>query len=919
MPDLPTGTVTFLFTDVEGSTRGWERHPDAMKDAVTRHEAILRAAIEAHGGQVFRTVGDGLCAAFPTAPEAVAAAFAAQRDLWAEPWDPEVPLRTRIALHTGAVEVHRGDYVGACLNRLGRLLAAAHGGQVLLSQTTCDLVRDHRPAGTGVRELGEQRLRDLERPERVFQLVHPALPADFPPPRSLDTLPNNLPLQLTSFVGREREIADVMQLLRSTRLVTLAGAGGCGKTRLALQVAADLLDAFPDGAWFVDLAPLTDAALVSQAIAAALNVREVPGQDTLATIIEYLRGRHVLLVLDNCEHLIDGCARLSQTILRGGPRIQILATSREMLGVPGETTWRVPSLATPDPQTRPTYAVIAQSDAICLFVDRARAVVPTFGLTADNAAALLRICHRLDGIPLAIELAAARVRVLTVEQILARLADRFRFLTGGSRTALRRQQTLRATIDWSYDLLTEPERILLRRLSVFAGGWILAAAEAVCGGGNGDGPALDPRSLVSAEDVLDLLTQLVDKSFVLAEGQGGEQRYRLLETVRQYAAEKLFDAGEVAQVRARHRAWCLRVTEQGVEESWATWRRRLAPEHDNFRAALEWSRAEGAESVLGLRLAANLGEFWNAQDTAEGRSWLDTFLALVPEPTLLRARALAMTCHLARWGADPAAARRLAEEELAICREIGDQGSLSQALYDVGMAFANEGDYPEARTRLEQSLAIRQEIGDQGGICWTYNDLGLITLAEGDLIRARRYLDDGLARAPRRGFEQGIDRTLYFLACIDRLEGEVGRARQRFDRFLREPIYLVMLTPNLPGSLAQAEGDFAGARAVFVDHLRQAQERGDRAQVAQQVGLLGILAQEQGGYGRAARLLAAAARVDPHFAPIHYPEIRCEARRAVDQARARLGDDAFEHAWADGQAMTLEQAVARALEEDGDA
>jgi predicted ATPase len=335
---------------------------------------------------------------------------------------------------------------------------------------------------------------------------------------------HNLPVQLTSFVGRERELADVKQLLRSARLVTLAGAGGCGKTRLALQVAADLLDGFPDGAWFVDLAPLTDATLVPQAVAAALNVREVPGQDALATVIEYLRGRHVLLVLDNCEHLVDGCARLSQAILRGGPRVQILATSREMLGVPGETTWRVPSLAMPDLRTRPTYALVAQSDAICLFVDRARAVVPTFGLTTDNADDLVQICHRLDGIPLAIELAAARVRVLMVEQILARLADRFRFLTGGSRTALRRQQTLRATIDWSHDLLTEPERILLRRLSVFAGGWILAAAEAVGGSGNGAGPDLDPRSLVSAEDVLDLLTQLVDKSFILAEGQNGEQR-----------------------------------------------------------------------------------------------------------------------------------------------------------------------------------------------------------------------------------------------------------------------------------------------------------------------------------------------------------------------------------------------------------
>jgi tetratricopeptide (TPR) repeat protein len=353
-----------------------------------------------------------------------------------------------------------------------------------------------------------------------------------------------------------------------------------------------------------------------------------------------------------------------------------------------------------------------------------------------------------------------------------------------------------------------------------------------------------------------------------------------------------------------------------MEESVLTWLRRLDPEHDNFRAALEWSRAESVDAVLGLRLAANLMNFWNTQDTAEGRSWLHTFLALVPEPTLLRARALAAACHLARWGADPAATRRLAEEELTICREIGDQGSLSVALADVGYALATEENYPEARVQFEQSLAIRQEIGDEEGIRWGYIELGLISLAEGDLIRARRYFDDSLGIPPHRRFEIATDRALYFLACIDRLEGEVSRARQRLDRYLREPMYLDRFTPNLPGSLAQAEGNFAGARAVFVDHLHQAQERGDRAQVAQQIGLLGILAHEQGAHARAARLLAAAARVDPHFAPIHYPEIRFEARRTVDRARAHLGDDAFEHLWAEGQAMTLEQAVTDALSEN---
>jgi non-specific serine/threonine protein kinase len=775
----------------------------------------------------------------------------------------------------------------------------------------------------------------------------PARPATALPPETqfpamagivADPLPrHNLPLPSTSFVGRQRETAELRQLLQepasAARLVTLTGTGGCGKTRLALHVASGLGDYFPDGVWFVDLAPLTDSTLVPQTVAGVLGVREVPGQNLAVALAEYLRARHLLLILDNCEHLIDACARLAQTLLHACQGIRIVATSREILGVAGEVTWRVPSLAVPDPEGRPSLTTIAECDAVQLFLDRARAVTPSFSVTPESGAELLRICRRLDGMPLAIELAAARVRVLTVEQIAVRLADRFRLLTGGSRTALRRQQTLRAAIDWSFDLLSDGERILLRRLSVFAGGWTLEAAEAVCSDEVSGQEQMGERggfpTPIATADVLDLVTGLVDKSLVLAQGQSGEERYRLLETIRQYAEEKLLDAGEAAIVRTRHRDWYRDFTAKHDAErlgtSWIAWDRRMNAERDNLRAALEWSRSadRSEDAALGLRLVANLSFLWgsNRADLAEGRAWLRAFLELVPEPTALRARALAGACHVARWASDSAEARRLADEELAVSREVGDRKSIGQALFDLGLALASDGDYAAARDRLVESLAIRKEVGDEAGLCMGTLDLGIVTLAAGDLPAARQYLDDSLAIAQRVGVEGEGDvrvmRAQFFLANIDRIEGDLVQSRRRLDRYLGIAVSRSTFARNGWSSLLQAEGDFTSARAGFVDILRQSQEQGDRAQTAQQLFWLGSLAEAQGVPVQAARLLAAAAKVDRLFAPIHYPEVRIGARLCIDRVRSALGDEAFGRTWAEGQAMTLDQAVAYALEGDG--
>ena len=547
MSDWPTGTVTFLFTDIEGSTPLAQQYPAALPALLSRHNAILHASIEANGGRIYQASGDGYAVAFGTASGGFSAALAAQRALQGVAWDP-APVKVRMGLHTGDAEASLTDdgslaYRGyLTLARAQRVMSAAHGGQVLLSAVSSGMVSGQLPAGVTLRDLGEHHLKGLVAAEHLWQAVAEGLPADFPPLASADTPPNNLPAQLTSFIGRQKEMAEIKQLLAGTRLLTLTGSGGAGKTRLALQVGGDLLGEYVDGVWLVELAPLSDPLLIPQAIASALGLRDESQRPLLDTIREYLHSKEVLLLFDNCEHLIDASARHADTLLRSAPHLKILATSREPLAIAGETTYQVPSLRVPDPQTLPPVADLLEYEAIRLFVERAALALPGFALTAANAAAIAEICYRLDGIPLAIELAAARVRSLPVAQIRARLDDRFHLLTAGSRVALPRQQTLRAAVDWSYDLLSEPERTLFRRLSVFAGGWSAEATEAIAG------PMDDP---------LDLQARLVDKSLVLLEGGleaagANAARYRILETVHEYAAERLAEAGEVAAARQRH-------------------------------------------------------------------------------------------------------------------------------------------------------------------------------------------------------------------------------------------------------------------------------------------------------------------------------------------------------------------------------
>jgi predicted ATPase/class 3 adenylate cyclase/DNA-binding CsgD family transcriptional regulator len=712
--ELPSGTVTFLLTDVEGSTLAWEVDRTAMAAAMARHDELLAKAIATHGGYrpIEQGEGDSVVAAFVRASDALAAAVEAQQALATE------PLTVRMALHTGEAEVHDGRYSGPAIIRTARLRSIAHGGQVLVSKTTADVVGDRLPADTQLIDLGAHRLRDLSRREQVFQVDHPELAREFPPLRSLESTPNNLPVQLTSFIGRDFELRRVRELLVESRLLTLTGSGGCGKTRLATEAAAAASDRYPDGVWWVELAPVTDADAVGPAVLAALDVRDAKGRSPLERVTDHIGAGTALVVLDNCEHLLDACAELVDTVLRRCPHTDVLTTSREPLGVAGESVWRVPALSLPKREGSREPASLTTFDGVRLFIDRAAKVRPNFRVTNDNAPAVAEICVRLDGIPLAIELAAARVRALTPDRILAGLDDRFHLLTGGARTAMARQQTLEASVEWSHGLLSDDERRLLRRLSVFAGGFTLDAAEHTC-----------VDEALPALAVLDLLNQLCDKSLVVVEDDPGG-RYRLLETIRQFAASHLADAEEGPVGRDRHLAFYLGLAQQSeidIERSGTPPDLDLLEaEHDNCRAALEWSLATGKDSAA-ISLATALATFWvHHGHYLEGQTWLRRVLEMCTPPAESRARALFALGHLCLIGMDFESGYGysvLAEAE-ALATEAGDDRTVGRATAD--MAYLESWLSGPSDARFAAAAVACRRAGDDYGIAFGLSLQGVI-------------------------------------------------------------------------------------------------------------------------------------------------------------------------------------------------
>jgi non-specific serine/threonine protein kinase len=721
---------------------------------------------------------------------------------------------------------------------------------------------------------------------------------------------NSLPLQITSFVGRERELVETAELLAATRLLTLTGTGGCGKTRLALALASQVQADFADGVWLVELAPFADPALVPRAVASVLGVRELHDRPLIGTLIDALRARHLLLLLDNCEHVVDGAALVAKAIVHACPHVTTLATSREALGITGEAVYPVPSLAVPDLSGPPAVDRLRDYGAVRLFCDRARAARPGFALSEQNAGAVAQICRQLDGIPLAIELAAARVKLLTAEQIASRLDDRFRLLTAGDRTALPRHRTLQGLIDWSYDFLPAEEQALFRRLAVFAGGFTLEAAEGVCAGGT-----------IAEHAVLALLSQLVDKSLVLVDDQGGESRYRLLETIRQYGADRLAEAGEAEAVRNRHRDWYV-----GFVERTGAWSERLEIERDNLRAALERSLADEGGVEAGLRLAGALWWFWFAWGyLAEGRQWLEVMLSRAqasdrPSPAL-RAKALLGAGHLARFQGDWPSARFYSEQSLTLFEATGNGSGVGYALHSLAVLAQLEGDYGRATTLMEQSLALFRESQNQAGVRDVLWHLALVARVEGDYARARSLYEENLTLCRASGDRRGLAKVLVQLGLLAlRIEGDSALA----GALCGESLAISREIGDKPGmgyalarlgNLAWSAGDHARARTLYREGLERFREVMDRRQLATCLSFCGNLAVRGGSPARGAQLFGAAEALDPLYRTSLDPAERADCDASLAAARAALGDDAFAAAWADGRVMPLEQAIALATED----
>ena len=723
-----SGFTTYLFTDIEGSTRLWDQEPERMRPALARHDDLTREAVELNRGRIVKTTGDGFHAVFDDPLDGLAATLQLQLSLTDPAATAGVPLRVRCGLHAGVDERRDNDFFGPVVNRAARIMNAAHGGQILLSQAVVALIVERLPPNVALRDLGRVRLRDLTNSEVVYQVIHPQLRQEFPALRSLEVTPNNLPQQVTTFVGRKREQAEVKTALRKARLLTLSGIGGLGKTRLSLQIAADVVAEYLDGVWFVEFAPIADERLVPQAVATVLGVKEETGRPVIEALIKYVRDRSLLIVLDNCEHLVHACAELAKQLLQSGAGVKILASSREHFNIAGETVYTVPPLSVPEPDGRISAETIVHCEAVHLFIERAMAVQPAFRLTEQNAPAVVEICRRLDGIPLALELAAARARSLSVEQIAARVNDRFRLLTSGDRTALPRQQTLRALIDWSYDLLTEKERIVFRRVGVFAGGWTLEAAEAV---GSGDE--------VDRSEVLDLLADLVDKSLVMMQAGGG--RYGLLETVRQYAQERLSVSGESDAVRKRHLDFYLAFAEKagvglaGPEQP--AFLQQLDLDRENVLAAHAFCihNADAADS--GYRLVHAIRLYWFTRGLLNLGHRVTVEAVSIPAVTLA---------------------------SISRCKALWVAGQISSAM----------GRYGEAQTYLQESLSMARVLDDRRMIVSVLNVLGHTALGQGDRDAARRHSVEALTLASKLDSKRQIAVASNALAQIHRLD---GRAR----------------------------------------------------------------------------------------------------------------------------------------------
>jgi predicted ATPase/class 3 adenylate cyclase/DNA-binding CsgD family transcriptional regulator len=957
MPDLPTGTVTLLFTDIEGSTRLLQQLGERYADMLAESRQLLRAVFQEWNGHEVDMQGDSLFVAFARATDGIAAAVAMQRALAAYDWPDGVSVAVRVGLHTGEPSYTAEGYVGLDVHHAARIMSVGHGGQVLLSQTTRELVKYDLPEGVSLRDLGEHRLKDLQRPGQLYQLIITGLPTDFPPLKTLDISPNNLPIQPTSLIGREKEVATVLELLQreEVRLLTLTGPGGTGKTRLGLQVAAELSDAFSDGVYFVNLAPISDPALVVPTLAQALDIKEIAEQSLLDLLKGSLHWKHLLLLLDNFEQVV-GAAIYVAELLAACPNLKVLVTSRMALHVRGEQEFAVPPLAVPDPRHLPELVALSQYEAVALFIQRAQAVKPEFQVTNANAPAVAEICVRLDGLPLAIELAAARVKVLPPQALLARLGQRLAVLTSGARDVPERQKTLRNTIEWSYLLLDAYEQRLFHRLSVFVGGCTLEAIEAVC-------VALDTDS--TSGQVLDGVASLLDKSLLQqTEQEGEEPRLVMLETIRAYGLEALAASGEMDVTWHANTTYYLALAEKAELEFdsplQAVWLERLEQEHDNLRAAMQWLLEQGEAGPsreVALRLGAALRRFWDVRSYySEGRSFLERALTgSEGVAASVRAKALRAAANLALSQDDHDRVEALCKESLALCRESVDKQGAAYSLYLLGelawrrsdyiaarslieesLAFwrevgkmdviawslsyladvaSEQGEYTRGRTLYEQSLALQRELGNKRGVAWSLSGLAqVLFVSQSDPATIHSLLGESLTLFKELGHKEGIAWALGLLGQVFLQQGDAVTTRSLLEEsvVISGEIGIRWSTAQSLSVLARAsasEGDYSAAQVLYEESLAIARKVGNKWLIASCLEGLADLVAAQGEPAWAVRLWGAAEALrDTIGAPLP-PVYHADYDRSVAAVRAQLGEKVFAAAWAEGRAMTLEQVL----------
>lgn len=908
---LPTGTVAFLFTDIEGSTRRWEHHHDAMQDAVARHDALIRGAIERHGGFVFKTVGDAFCAAFATSQQAVQAALSAQRLLHKEDFSAVDGLRVRMGIHAGTAVERDADYFGPTVNRVARLMSIGHGGQVLISDAVRDVVADGSHDGTLLVDLGLRRLKDLMQPERVWQVNADGLPSEFAPLVTLDVRPNNLPVQSTALLGREQELGFVKELVASHRSVTISGAGGVGKTKLALQVGADVIDRFEHGVWFADLSPVADGDLVQSAIARALGVTQ-SGDSIVSSLLRSVKNKRLLLIIDNCEHVLDAVAPIADAILKECPHVRLLATSRQPLGIDGECVHRLPSLSVPDASTTTTADDALGHGATALFVERAKAADSRFALTDDTAPIVAEICRRLDGIPLAIELAAARVKVLSLPSLAKRLDERFKVLTGGNRTALPRQRTLTALIDWSYGLLEWKEQTLFRRLGVFAGGFSFDAAATVC---SGDG--------VGDDELLDLVTSLADKSLVLAEVSGESERYRLLESTRAFALEKLAEEGDRDRLTRRHAEFFRKLAVQTDTvhraEPAEAWLSRDEPEIDNLRSALIWSLQQRNDIPTGAAIASAIVRLWQASGlAAEARRWLALGLELLDTPAHPRLHADLMLA-MARMVSGERS-HEMASRAREIYERTGDRAGVGDALTVASWHSHLAGRNPVAYDEIARASEIFRALGHELALAVAINMTAVFASNRGDFDAARTLYHEALEKFRALGDERRVGGTLTNLGACENGAGKIAEA----DCYYAEALAILSQKKNVEdlvvvyGNIVYTRvvlRDLDGAREAGRAGLRLALEMANERYVAELVLGLGYVAATRGQVDVAGRLFGFARRrfasldvsaVEEQRATFMMTKKELETRLAPAD-RERLASEGV--AWSDAQAIEAAMTV----------